>query len=86
MRSRVYVPWPIVNIQYLALQVFTEARSSSLRGLHLTFLRRALKIMLTKCENIGDAVKSLITGLWITFSVCSIVVRGQEGKKKPILC
>ncbi|XP_018542336.1 discoidin, CUB and LCCL domain-containing protein 1 [Lates calcarifer] len=35
--------------------------------------------MLTKCENIGDAVKSLITGLWITFSVCSIVVRGQEG-------
>ncbi|XP_040900891.1 discoidin, CUB and LCCL domain-containing protein 1 isoform X2 [Toxotes jaculatrix] len=35
--------------------------------------------MLAKCENIGDAVKSLITGFWITFSVCSVVVRGQEG-------
>ncbi|XP_023275569.1 discoidin, CUB and LCCL domain-containing protein 1-like [Seriola lalandi dorsalis] len=35
--------------------------------------------MLVKCENIGDAVKSLITGFWFTFSVCSLVVHGQEG-------
>ncbi|XP_029307277.1 discoidin, CUB and LCCL domain-containing protein 1 isoform X2 [Cottoperca gobio] len=35
--------------------------------------------MLAKCENIRDAVKSLITGFWITFSVCSVGVHGQEG-------
>lgn len=35
--------------------------------------------MLTKCQNIRDAVKSLVTGFWITFSVCSIGVHGQEG-------
>ncbi|TKS81881.1 Discoidin, CUB and LCCL domain-containing protein 1 [Collichthys lucidus] len=35
--------------------------------------------MLTKCENIRDAVKSLIAGFWITFSVCSVGVHGQEG-------
>jgi len=61
---------------------FTEARSSSQRGLHLTFSRRALEIMLVKCENIRDAVKSLIAGFWITFSVCSVGVHGQEGEKK----
>lgn len=38
--------------------------------------------MLAKCEIIGDAVKSLIAGLWITFSVCSVGVHGQEGKIK----
>ncbi|XP_072250577.1 discoidin, CUB and LCCL domain-containing protein 1 [Leuresthes tenuis] len=35
--------------------------------------------MLTKCENVGDAVKSLFAGFWITFSVCSVGVHGQEG-------
>ncbi|XP_076594012.1 discoidin, CUB and LCCL domain-containing protein 1 isoform X1 [Chaetodon auriga] len=35
--------------------------------------------MLAKCENIRDAVKSLIAGFWITFSVCSVGVHGQEG-------
>ncbi|XP_042346069.1 discoidin, CUB and LCCL domain-containing protein 1 isoform X2 [Plectropomus leopardus] len=35
--------------------------------------------MLTKCENIRDAVKSLIAGFWITFSFCSVGVQGQEG-------
>ncbi|KAL3060467.1 hypothetical protein OYC64_014926 [Pagothenia borchgrevinki] len=35
--------------------------------------------MLVKCENIRDAVKSLIAGFWITFSVCSVCVHGQEG-------
>ncbi|KAF3839941.1 hypothetical protein F7725_018658 [Dissostichus mawsoni] len=47
--------------------------------MHLTFSRRALEIMLVKCENIRDAVKSLIAGFWITFSVCSVGVHGQEG-------
>ncbi|XP_038567704.1 discoidin, CUB and LCCL domain-containing protein 1 isoform X1 [Micropterus salmoides] len=35
--------------------------------------------MLAKCENIRDAVKSLVTGFWITFSICSVGVRSQEG-------
>ncbi|XP_047454712.1 discoidin, CUB and LCCL domain-containing protein 1 isoform X2 [Mugil cephalus] len=35
--------------------------------------------MLAKCETIGDAVKSLVAGFWITVSVCSVGVRGQEG-------
>ncbi|XP_032374210.1 discoidin, CUB and LCCL domain-containing protein 1 isoform X2 [Etheostoma spectabile] len=35
--------------------------------------------MLAKCENIRNAVKSLITGFWITLSVCSVGVHGQEG-------
>ncbi|KAI3360904.1 hypothetical protein L3Q82_013110 [Scortum barcoo] len=35
--------------------------------------------MLAKCENIRDAVRAFIAGLWITFSVCSAGVRGQEG-------
>uniref|UniRef100_UPI0037E72EBC discoidin, CUB and LCCL domain-containing protein 1 isoform X2 n=1 Tax=Semicossyphus pulcher TaxID=241346 RepID=UPI0037E72EBC len=35
--------------------------------------------MLAKWENIRDAVKSLIAGFWITFSVCSFGVHGQEG-------
>nr|XP_046254871.1 discoidin, CUB and LCCL domain-containing protein 1 isoform X2 [Scatophagus argus] len=35
--------------------------------------------MLVKCENIRDAVKSLITAFWFTFSVCSVSVHGQEG-------
>ncbi|KAM9353411.1 discoidin, CUB and LCCL domain-containing protein 1 [Symphorus nematophorus] len=35
--------------------------------------------MLAQCENIRDAVKSLITAFWITFSVCSVGVHGQEG-------
>ncbi|XP_034552817.1 discoidin, CUB and LCCL domain-containing protein 1 isoform X2 [Notolabrus celidotus] len=35
--------------------------------------------MLAKCENIRDAVKSLVAGFWIFFSVCSIGVHGQEG-------
>ncbi|XP_006795996.1 discoidin, CUB and LCCL domain-containing protein 1 [Neolamprologus brichardi] len=35
--------------------------------------------MLAKCENIGEAVKSFIAGLWIALSVCSVCVRGQEG-------
>ncbi|KAM7382699.1 hypothetical protein PAMP_002418 [Pampus punctatissimus] len=35
--------------------------------------------MRAKCENIGDAVKSLVAGFWITFSVCSVAVHGQEG-------
>ncbi|XP_030013946.1 discoidin, CUB and LCCL domain-containing protein 1 isoform X2 [Sphaeramia orbicularis] len=35
--------------------------------------------MLTKCENIGNAVKTLITSLWIIASVCFVGVRGQEG-------
>ncbi|XP_029359245.1 discoidin, CUB and LCCL domain-containing protein 1 isoform X2 [Echeneis naucrates] len=35
--------------------------------------------MLTKCGNIGDAVKSLAAVLWITLSVFSAVVRAQEG-------
>ncbi|XP_044065387.1 discoidin, CUB and LCCL domain-containing protein 1 isoform X2 [Siniperca chuatsi] len=35
--------------------------------------------MLAKCENIRVAVKSFITGLWITFSVCTVGVHGQEG-------
>ncbi|XP_068999193.1 discoidin, CUB and LCCL domain-containing protein 1 isoform X1 [Embiotoca jacksoni] len=45
----------------------------------LPFPRRALEIMLAKCQHIGKAVKSLITGFWITFSVCSVGVHGQEG-------
>ncbi|KAK5862506.1 hypothetical protein PBY51_017895 [Eleginops maclovinus] len=35
--------------------------------------------MLANCENIRDAVKSVIAGFWITFSVCSVGVHGQEG-------
>ncbi|XP_074538880.1 discoidin, CUB and LCCL domain-containing protein 1 [Halichoeres trimaculatus] len=35
--------------------------------------------MLTKCQNIRDAVKSLVGGFWIILSVCSIGVHGQEG-------
>ncbi|KAM9310617.1 discoidin, CUB and LCCL domain-containing protein 1 isoform 2-T2 [Pholidichthys leucotaenia] len=35
--------------------------------------------MLGKCENIGHAVKSVVTGFWVTFSVFSVCVRGQEG-------
>ncbi|KAM7420505.1 hypothetical protein PAMA_014967 [Pampus argenteus] len=35
--------------------------------------------MRAKCENIGDAVKSLVAGFWITYSVCSVAVHGQEG-------
>ncbi|XP_071757746.1 discoidin, CUB and LCCL domain-containing protein 1 isoform X2 [Centroberyx gerrardi] len=35
--------------------------------------------MLAKPENIGDAVKSLVASLWITVSVCSLTVHGQEG-------
>ncbi|XP_039974007.1 discoidin, CUB and LCCL domain-containing protein 1 isoform X2 [Xiphias gladius] len=31
------------------------------------------------CEKIGDAVKSVITVFWITYSVCSVLVHGQEG-------
>lgn len=41
--------------------------------------------MLGKCENILDAVKSVVAALWITFSVCSVSVRGQEGKKNTML-
>ncbi|XP_061572502.1 discoidin, CUB and LCCL domain-containing protein 1 [Cololabis saira] len=35
--------------------------------------------MLVKCENIGDALRSLIAGVWITFNVCVVGVHGQEG-------
>ncbi|XP_059194456.1 discoidin, CUB and LCCL domain-containing protein 1 isoform X1 [Centropristis striata] len=35
--------------------------------------------MLAKYENILDAVKSLIAGFWITLSVFSVGVHGQEG-------
>uniref|UniRef100_A0A1A7XFX1 Discoidin, CUB and LCCL domain containing 1 n=1 Tax=Iconisemion striatum TaxID=60296 RepID=A0A1A7XFX1_9TELE len=35
--------------------------------------------MLGKCKNIGDVVKSLITGFWITVSVCSVGICGQKG-------
>ncbi|XP_068591458.1 discoidin, CUB and LCCL domain-containing protein 1 isoform X1 [Cebidichthys violaceus] len=35
--------------------------------------------MLSKCENIRDAVKSLITAFWITYSLFSVGVDGQEG-------
>ncbi|KAM9852144.1 discoidin, CUB and LCCL domain-containing protein 1 [Aulostomus maculatus] len=35
--------------------------------------------MLSKYENIGDAVKSLFIGFWICFNVFSGGVRGQEG-------
>ncbi|XP_070692242.1 discoidin, CUB and LCCL domain-containing protein 1 isoform X2 [Pempheris klunzingeri] len=35
--------------------------------------------MLVKCENIRHAVKSLVSGFWITFSVFSVGVHGQEG-------
>lgn len=35
--------------------------------------------MLIKCETIWDTVKSLLPAVWITFSVCSVAVRGQEG-------
>lgn len=37
--------------------------------------------MRLKCENIRDAVKSLVAAVWVTFSVCSLGVHGQEGKK-----
>ncbi|CAN9513969.1 unnamed protein product [Ophioblennius macclurei] len=35
--------------------------------------------MLIKWRNIGDAVKTLLAAAWITFCVCSVAVRGQEG-------
>ncbi|XP_037532969.1 discoidin, CUB and LCCL domain-containing protein 1 [Nematolebias whitei] len=35
--------------------------------------------MLANCENIGNVVKSCFAGFWITFSVCSVGVRCQEG-------
>nr|XP_020464147.1 discoidin, CUB and LCCL domain-containing protein 1-like [Monopterus albus] len=35
--------------------------------------------MLSKRENIGDAVKSLVVGFWIIFSLYSAGVHGQEG-------
>ncbi|XP_060906879.1 discoidin, CUB and LCCL domain-containing protein 1 isoform X2 [Labrus mixtus] len=35
--------------------------------------------MLGKYENIWDAVKSFVAGFWITISVCSVCVHGQEG-------
>ena len=41
--------------------------------------------MPAKCENIQDALKSLIAAFWITFSVCSVGVDGQEGKKNILL-
>ena len=50
--------------------------------MHLTFPHTALENMLAKSENIGDAVKSLIAGFWIIFSVCYVGVHGQEGKIK----
>ncbi|XP_017288762.1 discoidin, CUB and LCCL domain-containing protein 1 isoform X2 [Kryptolebias marmoratus] len=43
------------------------------------FGRTALEIMLANCENIGSAVKPLLAAVWVTFSVCSVGVRGQEG-------
>ncbi|CAK6976203.1 discoidin%2C CUB and LCCL domain-containing protein 1 [Scomber scombrus] len=45
----------------------------------LLFPHTSLENMLAKCKNIGDAVKSLIAGFWITFSVYSVGVHGQEG-------
>ncbi|KAM9724129.1 discoidin, CUB and LCCL domain-containing protein 1 isoform 2-T2 [Menidia menidia] len=35
--------------------------------------------MLAKCENVENAVKSLLTCFLVTFSVCSVGVYGQEG-------
>ncbi|KAF3691755.1 Discoidin, CUB and LCCL domain-containing protein 1 Precursor [Channa argus] len=35
--------------------------------------------MPVKCEHFGHVVKSLIAGFWITFSVYSVGVHGQEG-------
>nr|XP_020511879.1 discoidin, CUB and LCCL domain-containing protein 1-like isoform X1 [Labrus bergylta] len=35
--------------------------------------------MLGKYENIWDAVKSFLAGFWITISVCSVCVHGQQG-------
>lgn len=68
------------------LQLFIEARPlESARHAPYFFLAELLEIMLAKCENIGDAVKSFIAGLWIALSVCSVCVRGQEGKKTPVM-
>lgn len=81
MRSRVCTI-PVANSKYPVLRTitFSEARTSGQRGMHFRFSCRALEIMLVKCKNIGDAVKTLITGFWITVSVCSVCVYGQDGK------
>ncbi len=77
----------MANSKYSALCTITFRWSQKLEPSGLApyfFPRRALEIMLAKCENIRDAVKALITGFWITFGVCSVGVHGQEGKKNPI--
>ncbi|MEQ2210704.1 hypothetical protein XENOCAPTIV_017930, partial [Xenoophorus captivus] len=43
------------------------------------FLRTGLEIMLGKSKNIEDGVKFLFPSFWITFSVCLVGVRCQEG-------
>lgn len=38
--------------------------------------------MLGKSKNIEDGVKFLFASFWMTFSVCLVGVRCQEGKEK----
>lgn len=60
---------------------FSQESEPRSRLLHFTF-SRALKIMLTKCEIIHDAVKSRLTAFWIILSVSLSGVGSQEGKEK----
>lgn len=74
---------PMVTRQAFVGQLLAEVRSSSARrraALHV--FNRALEIMLAKRKNRRDAVKPLAAALWVTLSVCSVGVRGQDGKKK----
>lgn len=74
---------PVSNSKYpiLCTMTFCQTPDSRASGAcTLLFPHTSLENMLTKCKNIGDTVKSLIAGFWITFSVYSVGVHGQEGK------
>ena len=46
-----------------------------------SFPRRAVDTMPATRGDTRDAVKSAVAGVWLLFSVCSAVVRAQEGKE-----
>ncbi|XP_049587208.1 discoidin, CUB and LCCL domain-containing protein 1 isoform X2 [Syngnathus scovelli] len=81
--SQVSASWPIVNTQYFLLQLFlsgeSRTHSRAFRGSRFICLHGAVEIMRTKCENIRDALKSLLVGYCLAFCALSKHVHGQEG-------
>ena len=81
MRGRVFPGAANGERQPFGQQLLAEVRSSSARrraALHVS--TRALEIMLAEPVNRRDAVKPLAAALWVTLSVCSVGVGGQDGK------